>query len=110
MINNVGIDIIENKRIDINNSNFINCVLTDKEIEIFKRKKGHKKIEFLCGRFTAKEAIIKALNDENPHMKEIEILNKKNGAPFAIFKNYNILLSISHEINYTVSIAIVLNW
>ena len=109
MINNVGIDIIENKRININDNNFINCVLTNKEIEILNKKNGHKKIEFLCGRFTAKEAIIKALYNENPHMKEIEILNKKNGAPFAIFKDYNILLSISHETNYTVSIAIVLN-
>lgn len=108
MINNLGIDLIENNRININDDNFVNCVLTKKEKDIFNIKKGRKKLEFLCGRFTAKEAIIKALNNENPNMQEIEILNKKNGTPYAIFKNYNILISISHEKNYTVSIAIVL--
>ena len=108
MISNLGIDIVENERIDINNNDFINCVLTKKEKEIFNLKKGQKKLEYLCGRFTAKEAIIKALNDEKPHMQEIEILNKKNGAPYAIFKNYKILISISHEKNYTVAIATIL--
>lgn len=108
MISNLGIDIIENERIDINNNDFINCVLTKKEKEIFNLKKGQKKLEYLCGRFTAKEAIIKALNDEKPHMQEIEILNKKNGAPYAIFKNYKILISISHEKNYTIAIATIL--
>lgn len=108
MISNLGIDIVENERIDINNNDFINCVLTPKEKELFNLKKGHKKLEYLCGRFTAKEAIIKALNDEKPHMQEIEILNKKNGAPYAIFKNYKILISISHEKNYTIAIATIL--
>ena len=107
MVKNIGIDLIENKRIDVNNQKFIECILTKKEIEILNNKKGRKKLEFICGRFAAKEAIIKALNNENPHMLEIEILNEKNGAPYAIFKNYNILVSISHEEDYTVAIAIV---
>ncbi len=110
MIDNIGIDIIENKRIENNyNEEFIDMILTDKEKEIFQLKIGKKKIEFICGRFAAKEAIIKALNKyENPHMKEIEIINEKNGSPKAIFKQYKILITIAHEHNYTIAEAILL--
>ncbi len=110
MIDNVGIDIIENKRIENNcNKDFIDMILTDKEKKILKFKQGKKKIEFICGRFAGKEAIIKALNKyENPHMKEIEIINEKNGSPKAIFKQYKILITIAHEHNYTIAEAILL--
>ena len=110
MIDNIGIDIIENKRIlDSISNDFIDMILTENEYNIYKNKKDKKKLEFLCGRYACKEAIIKAVNEyENPHFKEIEILNKKNGAPYAIFKNYKLLISISHENNYTIAEAILL--
>ena len=110
MIIGHGIDIVENNRIKKSiNDDFINMVLTSKEIEIYNQKKGNKKIDFICGRFAAKEAIIKAINEYcNPHFLEIEILTNKNGAPKVFFKNYNIILSISHEKNNTIASAIVL--
>ena len=110
MIENVGIDIVENKRIENSiSNNFLKMVLTDYELEQYNLKKGKKRLEYLCGRFASKEAIIKALSDyENPHFKEIEIKNEKNGKPTVQFKNYKILLSISHEKNYTIAYAILL--
>lgn len=110
MIDNIGIDIVENNRIEKKISKqFINLVLTSNEQLIYHKKIGKKKLEFLCGRFAAKEAIIKAISPyENPHFLEIEILNKKNGTPIAIFKHYQFLISISHELNYTIAEAILL--
>ena len=105
----IGIDILENKRmLKSCSEKFINEILTIEEQKIYNSKIGKNKLDFLCGRFVAKEAIIKAVNlYENPHMLEIEITNDKNGAPIVKFKNYQILLSISHEKNYTVATAIL---
>lgn len=106
----IGIDLVENKKIKNSISNgFIDQILTDKEKLIYIRRKGKKRIEFICGRFAAKEAIIKALSSyENPHMLEIEILNNSNGEPIVSFKSYNVLVSISHEEKYTVAQAILI--
>lgn len=108
-MNYAGIDIIENIRIEKKLSiGFIKQVLTDNEISVYELKKGNKKLEYLCGRFAAKEAIIKCVSDfENPHMLEIEIMNNEVGKPIVKFKDYNISLSISHEKNYSIAIAIL---
>lgn len=110
MIENIGIDIVENDRISKSiNVKFLNEVLTKEEQVIYEKKKGIKKLEFLCGRFAAKEAIIKALNKlDNVHFLEITILNDANKVPYVTCKNYNILVSISHEKKYTIAQAIVL--
>ena len=110
MIQNIGIDIVENKRIEKSiNDDFLNMTLTKNELNIYNSKKGKKKLEFLCGRIACKEAIIKCLNEvENPHFLELEILNKENGAPYTVYKYYNIKISISHEENYTIAQAIFL--
>lgn len=110
MISGIGIDLVENERIKNSiNNNFINMVLTKEEKNIYLKKNKTKQLEFLCGRFAAKEAIIKAVNKlENPHFLEIEILNNKNGSPYVKFKNYHIEISISHEKKYTIANAIVI--
>lgn len=110
-MNGVGIDIVENLRFKQKLSmDFVKQILTENELKVYKSKNGNKKIEYLCGRFAAKEAIIKCVSDfENPHMLEIEIMNNDIGKPIVQFKNYKILLSISHEKNYTVAIAILNN-
>ena len=102
----IGIDIVENKRIKMT-SDFIEKILTDKERDIFNSKKGHKQLEFLCGRFAAKEAIIKCLSKQqilNP--LEIEITNDDIGRPVAVVHNFDVSISIAHEKNYSVAIAI----
>lgn len=106
----IGIDIVENKRIKkYSTKEFIEKILTIEELKIYNEKTGRKKDEFLCGRFAAKEAIIKSLsNFETPNMLEIEIKNNEKGAPIVHYKNYNLLLSISHEKNYTIAEAILI--
>ncbi len=110
MIDGIGVDIVENKRIKNSiNDKWLHTVLTNKEIDILNSKKGRKQIEFICGRFASKEAIIKSISKyEEPHFLEIEILNEKNGSPIAIYKNYKFLISISHEKNYTIAFVILL--
>jgi phosphopantetheinyl transferase (holo-ACP synthase) len=61
----------------------------------------------LAGRFAGKEAVIKCIGGINlTDMKKIEIRHYPNGAPYALIDDNHIQLSISHEINYTVAIAL----
>lgn len=110
MMLGLGIDLVKNSRIIKScNEDFINQILTKKEQEDYYHRNGRKKDEYLCGRFAAKEAIIKAVSEyDNPHMLEIEILNNDIGMPIVKFKDYNIILSISHEEEYTIAETILL--
>lgn len=104
---NIGIDIVENKRLKDKNIDFVKKILTIKEIELMNKKTGRQKLEFLSGRFTLKEAIKKTLK-ERVDFNEIEILYDEDSKPIAKYKDYNFSVSISHEENYTVAIAILL--
>ena len=106
---NVGIDIVENARIKKAMSDaFVRKVLSDEERERYEGFKEGRKIEFLSGRCAAKEAIIKCLSGiEVPELSDLNIQNDENGRPFIEYKDYEIILSISHERNYSVAIAIL---
>ena len=99
---NIGIDIVENERLKDKPENFINLVLTSNE-QIEYKKKG---LSYLCGRFACKEAIMKVLpNTKKLNFLDFEILNNPDGSPYVL--NYpNIRVSISHEKNYSVAIAL----
>lgn len=100
---NIGCDIIENKRLQNKEQRFIDFVLTKKEQLEFK-KKG---ILYLCGRFAAKEAIMKAMpNTKKYCFLDFEILTDEYGKSYCK-NNNNIKLSISHEKKYTMAVAIV---
>ena len=106
-----GTDIIEIERVKESIENvgtkFIERVYTEKEIEYCESRKKQK-YQHYAGRFAAKEAIIKAISQyENPHMLEINIYNDTNGKPIVKYKNYKIMLSISHEDNYAIAFAII---
>lgn len=98
---NIGCDIVENKRLENKDENFINLVLTDKEKELYKEN-GHL---FLYGRFAAKEAIMKALpNTKKLSMLDIEVLKNDDGSPTCNIEG--IKVSISHEKKYTFATAL----
>ena len=106
----VGIDIIERNRINEKNEKWlIERFLSEAERE--ELSKNDKKVnEYLCGRWAAKEAIYKALNPkEKIDYSEISVLNDESGKPYVIYKNYEIKISISHEINYAVAVAILVD-
>ena len=98
----IGCDIVENKRLLNKSEKFIDLILTKNEKEIF----GIKGIEFLAGRFAAKEAIMKCLkNTKECKFTDIEILNDSEGKPYC---NINGIedISISHEKEYTIAVAL----
>ncbi len=98
---NIGCDIVENKRLKNKSSRFVELILTKKEQQEYKDKG----LPYLCGRFAAKEAIMKALsNTQQLNFLDIEILNDKNGQPICNLPN--IAISISHEKNYTIATAL----
>lgn len=119
MILGIGNDIVEIIRIEkaIQNENFKKRVYTPKEIELIE-KKGAGKFASYAGRFSAKEAISKALGTgvRGFNLTDIEILNDDMGKPLVYFKNdlkekmkgKKVELSISHSRDYATSVAIIL--
>lgn len=104
----IGCDIIKNDRINIEDTSFIEKILTIKELRLYDKLKQSERKLFVAGRFAAKEAIIKALEDDI-NMQEISILKNKNGSPNVIIeKPFVIKLSIAHEKEYTIAFAISL--
>ena len=94
-----------------NDEHFFKHIYTTKELE-YCFSKGVSS-QHLCARFCGKEAIIKALSDlgiTNIHLKDIEILNMENGAPYANIKKYpniKIKISLSHTKEYAMATVIV---
>jgi holo-[acyl-carrier protein] synthase len=120
----IGVDIIENKRINklINNKTFIQR--TFGKNEIYFAKKILKKTNFYAKRFAAKEALVKSIGTgfrNSLNFKDIEILNDKIGKPYFSrstkidkiikkkfkVKNFNLFLSISDEKDYSVAFTIL---
>ena len=83
----VGTDIIEVKRIRSaieKNNGFCLRVYTPAEID-YCEKKDKSRYPSYAARFAAKEAVAKALAEgvgKNVSLNEIELANKKSGAPF----------------------------
>ncbi len=122
----IGIDILNIKRIiNMNNkkiNKFAKKILTKNEYKKYKNIKN-KKEYFLAKKFTAKEAISKALGigiKNGTLLKNFEIYNNKNGKPkikilnkifkkFKIKKINKIHISITDEKKYAQSIIIIEN-
>ena len=120
----IGVDIINNKRIQssIKNKGFINRVFGKDEILISKKFKN--KANYFSKRFVAKEAFAKALGTgfrDNLNFKDIQIINNKLGKPYYLLnskiknlikkkkkiKNFNLFLSISDEKEYSIAFTII---
>lgn len=98
---NIGCDIVENKRLENKSETFINKVLTEDE-KVLYAKEG---LLFLTGRFAAKEAVMKCLdNTKKLTFTDIEILRDDNGSPTCNIDNVRV--SISHEKEYTIAYAL----
>jgi holo-[acyl-carrier protein] synthase len=120
----IGVDIIDNKRIDklIKDKKFIQKIFNKQEL-YFSNKSKIKK-NFYAKRFAAKESFSKALGTgirKDLTFRDITILNDKLGKPFykktkklndIIYnkfriKNYNLFLSISDEKDYSIAFTIL---
>ncbi|WP_342257333.1 holo-ACP synthase [Spiroplasma endosymbiont of Nomada ruficornis] len=103
----VGIDIIEVNRIE-NIEEFAKRILSKKEIILFNQYSLQRQQEFLSGRWALKEAIFKALPQEKLTFKNIDISYNQYNQPITIIKNYQLLLSLSHNETNAIAIAIVI--
>lgn len=106
MIIGIGIDMIELNRIEEaigRNKRFIRRVLTEEEQRYYYQlDKPSRQIEFIAGRFAAKEAFSKACGTGIGKLsfQHMTILPNENGAPKMSVKGYEhqqIHLSISHS-------------
>lgn len=114
MIKKIGIDIVTNKRIKklIKNEKFINRILSAEEQTVYNSFLLEKrKVEYVAGRFTSKEALSKAIGkiDSDFNFNQISVLNAEDGTPFIKMKGIigHAHLSISHCDEYTVSVVII---
>lgn len=113
MIVGVGLDVIDIERINkayIRKPSFADRVLTPNELKLFHTLSGSRQIEFLAGRFSAKEAFSKALGTGIGKLTflDVEILPDNLGKPVITSSSYsgNAWVSISHT--GTVAIAQVI--
>lgn len=114
MIKGIGIDIVELDRvrtIQKRQPKFSKRILTENEMKIFEVLSKSRQIEFLAGRFSAKEAYAKAKGTglgESLSFLDIEILPDLLGKPEIKTKEKEIVhLSISHSREYAVAQVII---
>lgn len=104
MITGIGLDMTELNRIealDRKSSKFRERVLTAEEMNRYEALTDARKIEFLAGRFAAKEAFAKALGTgigAACSFQDIAILPSESGAPVLFFRGEPScgLVSITH--------------
>jgi phosphopantetheine--protein transferase-like protein len=110
----VGTDIEEIKRFENktleNDKSFLERVFTPAELDYCFSKSLP---QFsLCGRYCAKEAVVKALSLYNIHdvfYSDIEVINKNDGSPYVVIKKYpqmQVKISLSHAKTYASATAI----
>ena len=120
----IGVDIVENYRINksLKNNLFIKRIFSNSEIFIAKKIKD--KNNYYAKRFAAKEAFVKSIGigfRDNLNFKDITVINNRLGKPsFVItekikkivkkqFKisSFNFFLSISDEKKYSIAYVIL---
>ncbi len=114
MLVGTGVDITEVRRIrqavEKWGQDFLKRVFTEEEIKNAKTKASF--YQHLAGRFAAKEAIFKAVGDNQLSWQDIQIHNDHEGKPVCLFlngrgKNINAHISISHVKTYAVANAVI---
>lgn len=99
----IGCDILENKRINIEDLNLIKHILSLEEYkEYMVLSDKNIKHQFIASRWTVKEAIQKAISNKLI-MSTITIKHTNEGKPFVLIPGWKIEISISHEKNYTMA-------
>lgn len=117
LIKGIGLDITELDRIEKlvkRQPSFVTRILTKNEKVSYDKLQGKRQIEFLAGRFSAKEAYSKALGTgigKDLSFQDIEVLNEHSGKPVLYVLNENdnkdIHVSISHSQHYVVTQVII---
>ncbi|TRZ36212.1 holo-ACP synthase [Niallia circulans] len=114
MIKGIGIDIVELNRIGElleRKPHFADRILTERELEKYDKLQRKRKLEFLAGRFAAKEAFSKAVGTgigKGLSFLDIEVGQDEKGKPY-INKPYaqGVHLSITHSSNYAFAQVVI---
>jgi holo-[acyl-carrier protein] synthase len=113
MIKGIGIDIIELERIQNmlkRQSKLADRILTDNERQKFNLLSDRRKVEFLAGRFAAKEAFSKAAGTgigKDLSFLDIEVEADSSGKPMIVKPEVQAHLSISHSRDYAVAQVVI---
>ncbi|GEL78767.1 holo-ACP synthase [Tenuibacillus multivorans] len=117
MIQGIGIDIVELDRVErllLRQKKFPRRILSTNEWERFNQLSNHKrKVEFLAGRFAAKEAYSKALGTgigQHLSFQSFEIMPNDMGQPKIYIddkQHPSVHLSISHSQTYAIAQVII---
>lgn len=114
MIKGHGIDIEELAAIErayLKNARFAKKVLTEAELSRFEELSGKRKIEFLAGRWAAKEAFSKAWGTGIGKLRfqDLEILNDRQGAPYFSRSPFagKVWISLSHAVGLVTASVIL---
>ena len=90
---------------------FAQRVLTDMEMERFSSLNGRRQIEYLAGRWSAKEAFSKAMGTGIGKLgfQDLEVLNNERGAPYFSKSPFSgkVWLSISHTDQFVTASVIL---
>jgi holo-[acyl-carrier protein] synthase len=105
MIVGIGIDILDlNHMVAVceKKPDIYKRILTAKEIDIYETRSDKRKIEFLAGRFAAKEAFSKAMGTgigKTVNFQNVSVLNDEKGCPYIAESPFdgNVFISISHS-------------
>ena len=109
MITGIGTDIIKLDRITLDEK-FVNRILSKDELTLYKTLRIDKRrVEFLAGRFAAKEALAKALGSgiRGFNLNDIAVVWDKFHKPVCEFRGLNIHVSISHSNEFAVAFVII---
>lgn len=119
MADAIGIDIVESARIakalSTYGDRFLRRILGPAELELFEQRAD--KIQFLAGRFAAKEAVVKALGrylSRRPAWVSLQIVYDDSGNPELLLPSdlhdqllrVRCLVSISHSRSSAVAMAV----
>lgn len=115
MIKGIGIDIVEIARIKeivTRQPLFVERILTESEYDRYQLLQGKRQVEFLAGRFAAKEAFVKAAGtgiSKKYSWHDIYIENEESGNPIISVKEVEdrLHISISHSDEYAVAQVII---
>lgn len=112
-----GVDITEvsrlRKAVEKWGEAFLNRVFTRRELSYAHKTRTRGSFyQHLSGRFAAKEAVFKALGNQELTWQDVEIMNDSTGKPRALILNdrgrgRDVHVSISHVKNYAVAHALV---
>lgn len=122
MIRGIGVDVVKIGRIKriLDSSSisqrFLQKVLSSEEIELCQKLVPDRRPPYVAGRWASKEALVKCLCDRAIHFPSVTISSCPKGSPQVSFEketreklcleNSSIFLSITHEDDILVAVAI----